>query len=388
MNKTTRHAIKDKELSIELKEFERWLNRQTNKTLYRKYRVRKPLKQGYKRQIMKKLKSILKTYIGKLPSQLTNADIIEWEDRCYKQYENNGNLSRFGAMNKLLIYLGHEDWKLKLPYIEKKTYDTLTEEERTNYLNAANSLCEGLNIGNPLSLRPKQKTMLLDRAIVIMQATLISRPSELCNIETKNLRFERNRIVLRDSKTHEDIIRRGMEDAYITTPLAEQAIRDWLKVRETLTANNPNDEKYLFIHPSGRYSGGKIGYNKILRTCKEIGIKAGITSIRTNPYCLKRSEITRDCDRTENVRIPQIRARHTTYKSTMRYNNKGSRDVEDYINSEKYNDTSISVKKKIQKLAEKAASGEIPIDVYQRLRADLLIEQPEFKKVNNLIGYD
>jgi len=124
-----------------------------------------------------------------------------------------------------------------------------------------------------------------------------------------------------------------------------------------------------------------------LRTCKEIGIKAGITSIRTNPYCLKRSEITRDCDRTENVRIPQIRARHTTYESTLRYNNKRARDVEDYINSEKYNDTSISVKKKIQKLAQKAASGEIPIEVYQRLRADLLIQQPEFKKVNDLIGY-
>ena len=45
------------------------------------------------------------------------------------------------------------------------------------------------------------------------------------------------------------------------------------------------------------------------------------------------------------------------------------------------------MKKKIQKLAEKAKSGEIPIEVYQRLREDLLIEQPEFKKVNDLVGY-
>jgi len=151
----------------------------------------------------------------------------------------------------------------------------------------------------------------MDRAIVIIQATLESRPSEICKIETKNIDFERHKIKLNDSKTHEMIIRMGMEDALIMTIQVEHAIKEWFKLRTQIQANKPEDEKYLFIHPIGKYQGNKIEYNKILRACKEIGVQANITSIKTNPYTLKRTEITRDCDRTNNIRIPQIRARHT-----------------------------------------------------------------------------
>jgi len=151
-------------------------------------------------------------------------------------------------------------------------------------------------------------------------------------------------------------------------------------------AKKQDDEKYLFVYSYGCYKGERIGYNKLLRVCKEIGVQAGITSIKTTPYCLKRTEITRDCDRNDNLRIPQIRARHTDFKSTMRYNQKQTKDAIDYIQSEKYGDTGLPLDMQKKRLAERVVKGEIPLEVWEKLRADLEINKIEHKK-NELLGY-
>jgi len=382
-----RCTIKDEELKKELNEFNNWLNKQINKTLQRKYRVKKPLKAGYKKEINKKLIIILQTHIGKLPSELTKKDIEKWEDYCYSNYENNGNVARFLSMNKLLEYLGKKDLKLKSPYIIEKTYDTLTEQERQHYIETANSLTDGTNSNNFETLKPNQMTKFLDKSIVLMSALLESRPSELPELETNLVDFNRQRITLKTSKTHDEIIFKGMKDEYQLMPLVIEALRDWLYIRKRISANRPENEKYLFIHPSGRYKGEKIGYSKILITCKEVGIKAGIKAVITTPYCLKRTEISRDCDRTNNPRIPQIRARHTNINSTMRYNKRKTRDVIEYINSDRYGDTTLTVKSRLQKLAEKAVTGEIPFETWQQLRTDLRISKVEKEKEHDLIGY-
>jgi len=41
----------------------------------------------------------------------------------------------------------------------------------------------------------------------------------------------------------------------------------------------------------------------------------------------------------------------------------------------------------MQRPEEKAIRGEIPLELWQRLRADLLLENTEPKKKHNLIGY-
>lgn len=101
-----------------------------------------------------------------------------------------------------------------------------------------------------------------------------------------------------------------MEDAPILTSLVIEAIKDWLKIRNQFKANNPEENKYLFINDAGKYKGRRIGYNKTRIVCKEFGVKANI-SISTTPYTLKRTEITHDCDNDNNIGIPQTRARHT-----------------------------------------------------------------------------
>jgi integrase len=388
MDKKKKSTIKDiEELEKELRGFKNWLPSQINKTLYQKYRIKKPLKFTYRKWILKKIKTVLKTHIGKLPSQLTKKDIEKWEEYCYSKYQNNGNLNRFMAMNKLLTYLGHKDWKLKLPPVERRLYDTLTEEERERYLNTVNKRCEGILDKSYSQLKQREIKHIMDRSIVMIQTTMESRPSEVCDIEIRNIDFERHKIKLRDSKTHEMIIRMGMEDALLLTPAVEEAIKDWLKIRKKIDAKDPEDDKYLFIYPYGKYKGEKINYNKLLKICKEIGVEAKIKTIKTTPYCLKRTEITRDCDRTNNIRIPQLRARHTDFNSTMRYNQKTTNDVVDYLQSEKYDDTYVTPETKLKKLAERAVKGEIPLEVWQQLRADLQLGHPENKKKNDLVGY-
>jgi hypothetical protein len=64
----------------------------------------------------------------------------------------------------------------------------------------------------------------------------------------------------------------------------------------------------------------------------------------------------------------------------MRYNQKTTNDLVDYLQSDKYDDTYITTETKIKKLAEKVAYEEIPTEVWQQLRADLQMGNPENKK--------
>lgn len=108
------------------------------------------------------------------------------------------------------------------------------------------------------------------------------------------------------------------------------------------------------------------------------------------PYTLKRTEITRDCDN-NNIGIPQTQARHTSFKTTLRYNHKNTNDVIEYLKSEKYNDSTITQRHKIQdgikEIAQRVAKGEIPIETYNQLRADLQLDTFNKKRDDPLTGY-
>ena len=70
----------------------------------------------------------------------------------------------------------------------------------------------------------------------------------------------------------------------------------------------------------------------------------------------------------------------------MRYNQKQTKDAIDYIQSDKYGDAGLPLDMQKKKLAEKAIKGEIPLEVWEKLRADLEINKIERKK-NELLGY-
>ena len=387
MNNQTRCTIKDDQLKGELEGFASWLSRQINKTIYTKYRAKQSLKPRYQKELLEKIKTILKNQIKKPLSELTKDDIDQWVETSYNKYRHNSNICRFQAWNYFAVYKGHSDWKVKLPTIEKTRFDTLTEKERQLFIETINKRCEGILNKDVALLTPKEMNAFMERAIALIQTMTVCRPTEVCQIETRNIDLERHKITLKDSKTHDLLIRSGFEDALLTNDMVEQALRDWLKIRQRIRAQNPEDERYLFIYVENRNKGRVIGYDKVLRLCKTIGVEAGITSIRTNPYTLKRTEITRDCDLTNNIRIPQIRARHTDYNSTMRYNHKTIHDVIDYVRSERYDNKPLSIETQMQKLAEKAAKGEIPLDTWEKLRADLLIDKSDNKKKNIILGY-
>ena len=72
----------------------------------------------------------------------------------------------------------------------------------------------------------------------------------------------------------------------------------------------------------------------------------------------------------------------------MRYNKKKTKDAVEYIQSEKYEDSLLPFKTKLRRLAEKAVTGEISINTWQQLKADLMVVEVEKKKENDLIGYN
>ena len=138
---------------------------------------------------------------------------------------------------------------------------------------------------------------------------------------------------------HDFIVLVNMEDALFMPKIVEKALKDWLKIRENIKPEKPEYDKYLFLHPNNHMRGRKLAYWYVLRLCKKIGELAGMKDIVTTPLCLKRTEITRDFDHFQNFRIPQIRARHTNVKSTLRYCTKSYKDVVKWVQSERYMET-------------------------------------------------
>jgi integrase len=319
-----------------INDFEKWLRKQNNKTLYKRFRMRTPLKPSNQKQIVKKVKTAIQRDMNISPEKLSYNDIKSWEDYCYETYSNNGNSTRFIAINKFLKFIDKEEWKLPCPPGEIRVYPTLTEEERTLYLQTLDKYYPPLGDRMIDEMLPMQLKRVMDRCIVLMQTMLCCRPTEICIIETRDVDFLRHKITLRDSKTHEIIIRSGMEDVLLMTKEVEAALKDWLEIRKKVTAKEPVDEKYLFIYPAGNNAGTRIHYWKVWRVCKRVGRLAVIKDIKTTPYLLKRTEITRDCDRGLNIRIPQIRARHTSPMTTMRYNHKSIFDAINWIQSDNY----------------------------------------------------
>jgi hypothetical protein len=162
--------------------FEIWLKKQLNKTLYKRFRLRQPLKPSNQEQIVKKVKTAINRDMNISPEKLSHQDIKSWEDHCYETYNNNGNSTRFVAINKFLTFINKEEWKLPTPPAEVRVYPTLTEEERTLYLQTLDKYYPPLGNRNIDEMLPMQLKRVMDRCIVLIQTMLCCRPTEICII--------------------------------------------------------------------------------------------------------------------------------------------------------------------------------------------------------------
>lgn len=250
--------------------------------------------------------------------------------------------------------MGHSDWCLKIPSPQRKRYETLNERERQRLIQVIEKL------------PPLEKTI----SYLALQST--RRPGDTLEIKIDNIRFEKHVILLDTSKTNMHIIARGDSDDIKLTPRIEKAIKEYLLVRQDIIPKKKEDEPYLFLHPSGKYKGKPIGYEKIRKTIKKIAALADIDK-QVTPYTLKRSEISREYDRGVNPEIIRLRAGHNNPLTTQRYNHKNDKAVTDYLFSPEYNDdiTVLPLEDQKRLLAQKALRGDMPWEIYQQIRTDL-----------------
>jgi len=338
----------------ETESFKKWLSTQYNKTLYKKYRIKKHLHPRTQRDIISRTQTILCRHIGKLPSALKKADISDYEDYSLATFEPNGNNSRFQALNYILCYLNHKDWCLKIPSPQRKRYETLNPRERHRLVQVIENMTP------------------LEKAISYLALQSTRRPGDTLEIKLDNIRFDDHSILLDTSKTNMHIIARGDSDRISMTPRIEKAIREYLLVRKDIIPKKKEYSPYLFLHPSGKYKGRPIGYEKIRKTIKKIAALADIDK-QVTPYTLKRTEISREFDRGVNPEIIRIRAGHSNPETTLRYDHKNEKEVTDYLFSPEYNDdiTVLSLEDQKRLLAQKALRGEMPWEIYQQIRTDL-----------------
>ncbi|HEC76825.1 MAG TPA: site-specific integrase [Thermoplasmatales archaeon] len=355
-------AIKEEIIS-----FKTWLDNQYNKNLYKKYRIKKPLSKTTKKNIIKWVRKILKD-IGKRPEEINEKDIMKYREMCLRNYEPNGINNRFQALNYLLKYLGHEEWRLKLVPTPRKRYETLNNMERKKLIETANHM------------KP------LDKAIIFLLLEGICRPVDIQNIKIKNIRFEEHKILLEQSKTGEYIKRRGDIDAIFMTPRIEEAIKEYLKIRKKILPRKKEYEEYLFLHPWNKNYGKPIGYEKIRKTLKKAVAMAQINK-KVTPYTLKRTEITREFDRGVNPEVIRIRARHRRIETTLLYDNKKEDEIANYLFSEQYNDdvTAFPIEEQKKILADRLIKGEITLEDFNKLLS--VLEKKSSIKKESYIGY-
>ena len=161
----------------------------------------------------------------------------------------------------------------------------------------------------------KEHYPFMDYLIILFITELDCRPHEI--IRAKWSWIKGNKIYFQDCKTGDTTGR--------LTPELKQALEHWKQIKPY------TDNKHIFCNIKGRYANQPIkkhGWHirkLIQRTTKKVIGRA------INPQDLRASVITEEYNHFVNPKIIQLKARHRSFKTTMRYNHVDEKMLDTYV---------------------------------------------------------
>lgn len=289
-------------------------------------------------------------YVQKEPAELTLEDIEKWryEMAVNRKYEPETMWASMCLVRKLLRFLGKNDVadKITMP----KRPKTIPPEKEIWLLPEEEQL-----------MIQKSKEMGI-RSHVIIKLFLSSgvRVGELCGINLEDIDLDKQEILIRHGK--------GDKARYVPFDTdTKNALLEYLKVRK-----EPQDgSTALFTSKFLRRLS--TGQSRIV--VKECAALAGIKKTKPiTPHKLRHTFITRVIEKSKDIPLAQKLAGHSDTRTTMRYHHTMHEEVmkkykELFDNPGAKNTlTTLSTEEILRGLDSKFVKGELPYEVYIKLR--------------------
>lgn len=242
-------------------------------------------------------------HINKPLSEITQDDVSQYVQYCFRAKKRNGNAIRFWSIRKFFEWANID---LEIPTVSPCDAGKLS-----------------LNRENHERLLSTVETLNAEyRLIFYLLNDAIRRPDEIRTLKIGDL--------------HGDILRyngkTGIKHCVCSQRLL-QAWYDYLKMRPQ--PKTKEDESYLFINSYGPFRGKYLRTRShVSKAVKEICLIANIDvpdGETTNSYLLKRTTITRQLKKCPDPKIIQVQAGHTKLSTTMKYNRINDDDIRNYL---------------------------------------------------------
>ena len=312
---------------------------------YQKYLSRNYRKKTTQRNYYKSVKKALHWF--KEHKNITDSDTVtredleDWRAYCNEHYKQNGNVSRFNALNNFFVHFqGKKDYKISVPASIRANKHVMNKDELITYIRAAETP--------------------LEKMVVLLQIDGLLRPSEIARIKIGNLDLENHRLYLDDTKTGNNYI--------IISPRLTDSIQTYLGTRR-----QPRDIKdldMLIIMKTGRYAGyaPKDAHSFVYGMTKRLAARAGFTR-NIYPYLIKPSVITNDLNEHVNPKIVQRKARHKRIESTLRYDHTSDEMLVEHFHSQ-HEPVSVTTESNYEDMArvllDKLLAGEIDNGTFKK----------------------
>jgi len=220
-----------------------------------------------------------------------------------KNFSPNTVTSEILGMDKLLDYLQLNHLRISIPDWKPVHRDTITSEQIQKIRKYA-----------------KKHMSMLDYLIILFITENDTRNHEIT--EARWSWIKGNRIYFQDCKTGNTV---GI--------LSEELINTLEKWKQRRPKSKRGYEDYILIHTDYSWRGLKLSPNgdKIRNTVKKVTRK--VTGRALNPQDLRASVMTAEFNNYVNPKIIQRKARHSSLKTTLKYNHVDDKMYEEYINT-------------------------------------------------------
>jgi len=274
--------------------------------------MRNPLDkfQTYLEVKYRKKKSILQYYRGakyfyehieyKPTSRITSNDVMKYVASLNKKGLRHNSIACYiQSMDMYLEYIGRAELRIPIPRSKSIHRDTITRQQIQKILRYARDNCH-----------------IMEYLILLFVTDLDCRPHEIALSRWDWVKD--NKIFFKDCKT-------GDTTGYLTNELIE-TLRIWEGQQD------PKSE-YIFINIGSQCKGLPLSVNgwKIRNLIRKTSKK--VIGRRLNPQDLRASVMTEEFNHFINPKVIQRKARHSDYKSTLKYNHVDDKNLIDYIDT-------------------------------------------------------
>lgn len=238
-------------------------------------------------------------FINHSDGSITKESVDDYITHLNRTKKRNTIASEILGLNRYLTYCNHKELKHTIPKWETAHRDIITKEEIQKFITYSRKNCH-----------------LMDYLIILFITDLDCRPHEIAKAQWTWICGDT--IYLSDCKT-------GNTYSYLTQELKTN-LALWKEQQQP-------ESTYIFTNYQGRYREQPITTQTQKIRALIHKLSREVIGRKLNPQDIRASVISAEFNEYINPKVIQRKARHRSFKSTMKYNHVDDKQLLDYLNT-------------------------------------------------------